>query len=69
MTPRKSVTRRLVVPGVRDRILVGKHGVVRTRKVLCISLVPVPQSDTGGWDEYSKANGLRVFKELGKLIP
>ena len=29
--------------------------------------VPVPQTDTGRWDENSKANGRRVVKELGKL--
>lgn len=27
----------------------------------------VPQTDTGGLDEYSKASGRRRFKELGKL--
>ena len=32
-------------------------------------LKPVPQTDTGRWDEYSKANGRRVVKELGKLAP
>ena len=31
--------------------------------------VPVPQTDTGRWDEYSKANGRRVVKELGKIGP
>ena len=31
--------------------------------------VPVPQTDTGRWDEYSKANGRRVVKELGILTP
>ena len=31
--------------------------------------VPVLQTDTGRWDEYSKANGRRVVKELGKLAP
>ena len=51
------MTRALVVSGVRDRILVGKHAWTRARKVLCISLVPVPQTDTGRWDENSKANG------------
>ena len=34
-----------------------------------ISRVPVPQTDTGRRDEYSKANGRRVVKELGKLAP
>ncbi len=28
---------------------------------------PVPQTDTGRWDENPKANGRRVVKELGKL--
>ncbi len=31
--------------------------------------VPVPQTDTGRWDEYSKANWRRVVKEIGKLAP
>ena len=31
--------------------------------------LPVPQTDTGRWDEYSKASGRRVVKELGKLAP
>ena len=31
--------------------------------------VPVPQTDTGGQEENSKANGRRVVKELGKLTP
>ena len=39
------------------------------RKAVCISKVPVPQTDTGRWEENSKANGRRVVKELGKLTP
>ncbi len=39
------------------------------RKALCISEASVPQTDTGRWDEDSKANGRRVVKELGKLTP
>ena len=39
------------------------------RKVGRIAEVPVPQPDTGRWDEYSKANGRMVVKELGKLAP
>ena len=39
------------------------------RKVWRIAKVPVPQTDTVRWDEYSKANGRRVVKELGKLAP
>ena len=31
--------------------------------------VPVPKTDTGGIDEYSKARGLNLSKELGKLTP
>ena len=29
----------------------------------------VPKTDTGGWEENSKANGRRVVKELGKMTP
>ena len=39
------------------------------RKAVCISEVPVPQTDTGGQEENSKASGRRVVKELGKLTP
>ena len=39
------------------------------RKAVCISAVPVPQTDTGRKEEDSKANGRRVVKELGKLTP
>ena len=42
---------------------------MRARKALCISDEPVPQTDTGRWDENSKTNGRRVVKELGKLTP
>ena len=30
---------------------------------------PVPQTDTGRWDEYSKARERNLFKELGKIAP
>ena len=50
-------------------IRVGKYAGLRARKALCISAAPVPQTDTGRWDEDSKANGRRVVKELGKLVP
>ena len=29
----------------------------------------VPQTDTGGWDEYSKALERTRVKELGKVVP
>ena len=59
----------MVDPGERDRKQVGKHMWTRARKALCISEAPVPQTDTGGQEEDSKANGRRVVKELGKLVP
>ena len=34
-----------------------------------ISRVPVLQTDTGSQEEYSKAIGRSVVKELGKLTP
>ena len=34
-----------------------------------VMLVPVPQTDTGGQEENSKASGRRVVKELGKMSP
>ena len=63
------MTRAMVDPGVRDRNLVGKHEWTKARKALCISSMPVPQTDTGRQDEDSKANGRMVVKELGKLTP
>jgi hypothetical protein len=33
------------------------------------SLVSVPQTDTGRWVEYTKANGRTLVKELGNLAP
>ncbi len=30
---------------------------------------PVPQTDTGGWVEYTKVNKLNLVKELGNLAP
>ena len=41
-----------------------------TRKAAKVDIEePVPQTDTGRWDENSKTNGRRVVKELGKLSP
>ena len=44
------------------KVLPGKAA-----RLLCRS--PVPQTDTGIRDEYSKARGLNLSKELGKLAP
>ena len=33
------------------------------------SSLPVPQTDTGIRDEYSKARELNLSKELGKMAP
>ena len=33
------------------------------------TLVPVPQTDTGGQVEDTKANGRTLVKELGKMVP
>ena len=61
------------IPGVG---CLGRKGPKVSREVVLFvgkksfeiySLTPVPQSDTGRWDEYSKANGRRVVKELGKM--
>ena len=32
-------------------------------------IVTVPQTDTGGWDENSKALERTRVKELGKMVP
>ena len=59
----------MVDPVVRDRKRVEKSSWKETRKAVCISKEPVPQTDTGRQEEDSKANGRRVVKELGKLTP
>ena len=41
------MTRAMVAPGERDRSIVGKHAWTEARKALCISEMPVPQTDTG----------------------
>ena len=38
------------------------------RKAVCISKVPVPQTDTGGQVENTKALERTMLKELGKLL-
>ncbi len=42
---------------------------IQARKGYCIFEMTVPQTDTGRWEENSKANGRRVVKELGKITP
>ena len=60
----------MVECGERERNKSSEAGdCTLTRKAVRIGEVPVPQTDTGGRDEYSKANGRRVVKELGKLTP
>ena len=44
----------------------GMHG--RTAKK-SLHIKPVPQTDTGIRDEYSKARELNLSKELGKFAP
>ena len=40
------------------------------RKVSCgDNRMPVPETDTGGWDEYSKALEITMVKELCILTP
>ena len=39
------------------------------RKAVCISAVPVPQTDTGRWGEKPKAREKTLVKELGKMNP
>jgi hypothetical protein len=39
------------------------------RKASSESRVTVPQTDTGGRVEYTKANGETLVKELGKITP
>ena len=58
----------MVAPVVRDAI--ERKSVWReARKAVCISKVPVPQTDTGRQEEDSMASGRNVVKELGKLTP
>ena len=39
------------------------------RKASSQAMVPVPQTDTGGREENSKARGRTLVKELGKMTP
>ena len=69
LTPEGFTTPPMVEWGERDRKIVGKCDEFRARKGICIAKAPVPQTDTGRWEENSKANGRRVVKELGILTP
>ena len=44
-------------------------GLTLPRKASSQVKAPVPQTDTGGWEEYSKARGRTLVKELGKMTP
>ena len=48
--------------GIRNAMLPGKASSLVYR-------VPVPQTDTGIRDEYSKAREVTLSKELGKMAP
>ena len=48
-------------------VVSGKELPGKASRLLCRS--PVPQTDTGIRDEYSKARGLNLSKELGKIAP
>ena len=63
------MTRGMVDPGVRERIIREACLDRGEKSLLVYILLPVPQTDTGREEEDSKANGRRVVKELGKLIP
>ena len=38
-------------------------------KLLLSEEVPVPQTDTGSWEENSKVSERTIVKELGKMTP
>ncbi len=52
-----------------ERIKVAKHAAHVPRKAAIVHIVPVPQTDTGGWGENPKADGRSIVKELGKMTP
>ena len=59
-----------VIQGVRRVNLFAKQSEVVPRKASKLqSYETVPQTDTGGRDEYSKALERTREKELGKLVP
>ena len=45
------------------------HDFTLPRKASSQAKVPVPQTDTGGREENSKARGRTLVKELGKMTP
>ena len=64
----KSATAILRCDGERN--LVAKSLISRCQeKLLARYKVPVPQTDTGGWEENSKASERTIVKELGKMTP
>ena len=58
------------IKGVADRetLFGGSRGRTRDpRKASRVNhMVPVPQTDTGGWVEYTKVHERNIPKELGK---
>ena len=38
-------------------------------KLLARQMLPVPQTDTGGWVEHTEAIGSTMVKELGTMAP
>ena len=52
-----------------DRKRVEKRGRAPPRKAAIAVRGPVPQTDTGGQVEETKAGGRSIVKELGKITP
>ena len=53
-----------------ERSLVAKLVMSHCReKLLARFIGPVPQTDTGSWEENSKVSERTIVKELGKMTP
>ncbi len=53
----------------RETLSTEGHDFMLPRKASSQEKVPVPQTDTGGREENSKARGTTLVKELGKMTP
>jgi hypothetical protein len=53
----------------REILSTEGHEFTLPRKASSQAKVPVPQTDTGGREENSKARGRTLVKELGKMTP